>query len=104
MSLGQRIKESRQGLGLTQRHLAEATQMTVQYISAIEQDKRVPSLPVLMKLSEQLGVTLDCLVIGGEGECVDMIAAIQADKSMNLEVKKSLITLINALRQTKRKS
>ena len=97
MSLGQRIRKRRQILKLTQQQLAEALGLTSQHISAIEQDKRAPSLTSLAKLAEELGVTVDYLVTGKEGVITDTIPAIKADKRLKLEVKKALITLVQAL-------
>ena len=86
MSLGQRIRKRRQILKLTQKQLAEALGLTSQHISAIEQDKRAPSLTSLAKLAEELGVTVDYLVTGKEGVITDTIPAIKADKRLKLEV------------------
>lgn len=98
MSVGQRIRKRRQILKLTQQQLAAALDLTSQHISAIEQDKRAPSLTSLAKLAEELGVTVDYLVTGKEGVVTDTIPAIKADKRLKLEVKKALITLVQALR------
>ncbi len=68
--------------------------MTPQHISAIEQDKGAPSLALLPKLAEELGVSIDYLVSGKEGFITDTIPAIKADKSLNLEVKRALIALV----------
>jgi len=100
MSLGQRIRMRRQALKLTQQQVAEALELTPQHISAIEQDKRAPSLPSLAKLAEELGVTVDYLVTGKEGVITDTIPAIKADKTLKLEAKKALIVLVRSLRDT----
>ncbi len=102
MTLGQRIKEHRQVLGITQRDLANTTQITLQHISAIEQNKRTPSLPLLIKLSQHLYVSLDYLVHGKE-VTIDIIAAIKADESLDDEAKKSLINLVKVMRKSKKK-
>ena len=102
MSLGQRIRVRRQSLKLTQQQIAQALGVSSQHISAIEQDKRAPSLSSLAKLAEELGVTVDYLVVGREGIITDTIPAIKADKSLTLEVKRSLISLIQALRASAR--
>jgi len=67
MNLGLRLRERREALKLTQQDLASALGLTPQHISAIEQDKRVPSLPCLAKLAQELGVTIDYLVAGKDG-------------------------------------
>lgn len=99
MSLGQRIRLKREALKLTQEQLAKASGLTSQYVSIIEQDKRSPSLPSLAKLAEELGVSTDYLVSGTEGTSVDLIQAIKADKTLDLEVRRSLITLVRQLRK-----
>ncbi len=101
MGLGQRLKQRRESLKITQRQLAESLEVTPQHISAIEQDKRIPSLSFLTKLAEELGVTIDYLVAGKEGVIKDAIPAIKADKKLSLDSKKALIALIKTLRQDK---
>ena len=98
MSLGQRIKQRRQILKITQQELADALGMTPQHISAIEQDKGSPSLALLPKLAEQLGVTIDYLVTGKETIITDIIPAIKADKRLKLKVKRLLIGLVEEFR------
>lgn len=97
MTLGQRVRKRRQTMKLTQQQLAEALGVTAQHISAIEKDKRAPSLDSLARLAEELGVTVDFLVTGKEGVITDIIPAIRADKKLNIEMKRALITLIRAL-------
>lgn len=96
MSIGERIRRRRQELNLTQRDLAESLSLTPQHISAIEQDKRAPSLSSLARLAEQLGVTIDYIVTGKENLITNSIPAIKADKKLTLESKRALITLIEA--------
>jgi transcriptional regulator with XRE-family HTH domain len=99
MTLGQRLQSRRKALKYTQHELAEAIGLTPQHVSAIEQDKRAPSLSSLAKLAEVLGVTTDYLITGKEGVITDTIATIKADKSLKLEVKKALITLVRSLHE-----
>jgi transcriptional regulator with XRE-family HTH domain len=97
MSLGQRIRNRRQELKLTQQQLAKALDLTSQHISVIEQDKRTPSLASLAKMAEELGVSVDYLITGRESIITDTIPAIKADNKLKLQVKKALITLVQAL-------
>lgn len=94
MSLGQRIRKRRQILKVTQQELAQALGMTPQHISAIEQDKGAPSLTLLPKLADELGVSIDYLLSGKEGIITDTIPAIKADKMLPLKVKRALIALV----------
>jgi len=82
---------------MTQKELAEAIGVTPQHISAIEQDKRDPSLSSLAKLAEELGVTIDYLVTGKESVITDTIPAIKGDKKLKLKAKKALTALIQEL-------
>jgi transcriptional regulator with XRE-family HTH domain len=97
MSIGDRIRKRRQVLKITQQELARAVAVTPQHISALEQNKRGPSLPSLARLAEELGVTVDYLVTGKEGGVAEPIPAIKADKRLNLRAKKALIALIEEL-------
>jgi len=97
MSIGSRIREKRLALKLTQQDLAQALGLTPQHISVIEQDKRIPSLSSLVRLAQELGVTIDYLATGKEGVVVDAIPAIKADKKLSLESKKALVSLVKEL-------
>lgn len=96
MSLGQRIRNRRQTMKLTQKQLAEAISLSPQHISAIEENKRAPSLVSLVKIAEELGVTADYLLTGKESLITDTIPAIKADKKIKLEVKEALITIVQS--------
>jgi transcriptional regulator with XRE-family HTH domain len=97
MSLGQRIRNRRLELKLTQQQLAKALDLTSQHISVIEQDKRTPSLASLAKMAEELGVSVDYLITGRKSIITDTIPAIRADNKLKLPIKKALITLVQAL-------
>jgi len=97
LTLGQRIRNRRHILGITQQVLAEALGITPQHISAVEQDKRVPSLHFLVKLGEQLGVSIDYLATGKESIVTDTIPAIKADNRLNLKAKRLLIGFVEVL-------
>ena len=95
--IGQRIREKRESLKLTQKQLADNLGLTPQHISAIEQDKRLPSVSSLARFAEQLGVNIDYLITGKEGTVTEIIPAIKADKILSIKVKNALVTLIQAL-------
>jgi len=98
VSLGTRVRNRRTDLSITQRQLAEAVKVTPQHVSLIEQDKGSPSLDLLPKLAETLGVTTDSLLTGREGVVTDAIAAIKADRKLTTDAKKALIVIIEELR------
>ena len=99
MSLGNRIIKRRKTLKITQQELAQALGVTAQHISFIEQDKGSPSLALLPKVAEELGVTVDYLLTGNENTITDTIPAIKADKTLTLKVKRALIALVEEARE-----
>lgn len=63
--LGQKIREVRQGRGLTLKELAKKTGLTAGYISQIERDIIDPSLSSLRKISMALGVPIYTFMANG---------------------------------------
>jgi len=101
VSLGQKIRDKREAFNLTQRELAKVIGITPQHLSLVEQGKKAPSVALLVKLAEKLGVSIDYLVSGKatQGEIVlDPILAIKADKTLTLKAKRALIALVEELR------
>ena len=56
MTLGLRIRTLRKARKMTQQQLADVTQVSRIYIQALESNRRSPSMKLLHRLSEQLGV------------------------------------------------
>ena len=62
MSLGMRIKTLRRALELTQQALADRTEVSRIYIQALESGRRTPSMKLLGRLADALGVEVQDLV------------------------------------------
>jgi transcriptional regulator with XRE-family HTH domain len=60
--LGERIREERQRLNLTQATLAEAVDISDTYMGAIERGERSLTLDTLVRLVNRLGVTVDYML------------------------------------------
>lgn len=60
--LGERIREERRRLNLTQAQLAEAVDISDTYMGAIERGERSLTLDTLVRLVNRLGVTVDYLL------------------------------------------
>ena len=60
--LGERIREERHKLGLTQAQLAETVDISDTYMGAIERGERSLTLDTLVRLVNRLGVTVDYLL------------------------------------------
>ena len=59
MTFGQRLQELRQAAGLSQPALAKASGLPVGSIRNYEQNLRWPLWPVLFKLADAMGLTVD---------------------------------------------
>jgi transcriptional regulator with XRE-family HTH domain len=97
MSIGDRIKAKRLGLKLTQQDLSRNLAITPQHVSAIEQNKRLPSLAILEKLAEELGVTIDYIVTGRESILSGLMPAVKADPRLSLKARRALTSIIEEL-------
>lgn len=62
--IGNRIKQKRIELGLTQEKLAEEINVSEQYIGAIERATSKCSIETLVKLAQVLGLNVDYLLFG----------------------------------------
>lgn len=60
--LGERIREERRRLNLTQAQLAEAVDISDTYMGAIERGERSLTLDTLVRLVNRLGVTVDYML------------------------------------------
>lgn len=66
VKLGQRISEIRKIKGITQEQLAEKADLTVSYISKIEGAKKNPTVAVVNKIAQGLGVDIYQLFVSLE--------------------------------------
>jgi transcriptional regulator with XRE-family HTH domain len=62
MRLGQRVREERLKLNLTQAQLAEAVDISDTYVGQIERGERSLTLDTLVRVVNRLGVSIDYLL------------------------------------------
>lgn len=62
MTLGNRVKERRKELRLTQTELAEKTSLTQTYLSMLERGKFEPTAPTIVSLAVALDLSADELL------------------------------------------
>ena len=62
MTFGQKVKNRRKELGMTQEELAERTQLRQNYISRVECNKFEPTATVIMVLAKALTISADELL------------------------------------------
>ena len=63
-SLGGRVRDCRKARGWTQKELAGDADISITFLSELENDHRAPGAGVLLRLADALGVSLDYLVRG----------------------------------------
>ena len=60
--IGRRIAEIRREVGMTQDQLAEKADISVVHLSNVERGKKMPGLPVLIRIAEALEVATDWIL------------------------------------------
>jgi len=55
--LGQEFRKARLKAGMTQEELAAKSRMTREYVSLLELGKRMPTIPVYIRLCKALGIS-----------------------------------------------
>lgn len=100
MKIGRRVRKTREALELTQKELADAVKVTPQHISRLELDRAAPSLDMLARLGQALGVSTDYLLTGQDRAPYDIDGAIRAQSGLSPLAKRSLIQLIGELSKT----
>jgi len=105
-----RITEKRNALGMTQARLAEAAGITPAAISQIEKGARVPTTPVLRKIANVLGVSMDYLAgQTAESEVNDLfhdketLTLFRGLQSLHPDDKKTISELTESLKARRKK-
>lgn len=103
-NLGQRIREERQKLNLTQEKLSETINVTTTYIGQIERGERRPTLDTLIKISNALGVSIDYLLRESITPASDnlMNLWIQLTHDLSDDEKEMIIDLIKVIKSHKK--
>lgn len=70
-AMGQRIRAKRLEMGLTQEKLAEKAEISTSHIGEIERGTSICSLAVIVNIASVLGLNLDTLIKGINGENAD---------------------------------
>ena len=96
-NLGIEIKRNRKLLKLTQERLAELIDVNPHYIYEIERGLRIPSLPVLVSLCEQLHVSIDSLLSANVRSNTDNDELDRLIKNLNYTQRLNLANVIRSL-------
>ncbi|RRJ64713.1 XRE family transcriptional regulator [Paenibacillus oralis] len=107
-ALGKRLRQERHKMHLTQEKLAEKIEVSDAYIGQIERGERSLSLDTLVKLANQLGVTVDYLLHDSleisDDHFIDQIQQIMAgrtskEKQLALDIMKLMFTHLDELQK-----
>ena len=63
IALGERIRQRRQQLGLSQQDTAEKLNLSVSFFSRVERGEKVASLETLIRITNLFGFSLDFLLL-----------------------------------------
>lgn len=107
MGVGNRLKEIRKEMGMTQRGFGEGIGVSNNYVSEIEAEKKVPATPVILAIEYVYGINSKWL-LQGKGEKYISEKMLFTDKEaeiiksfreMSEETKKVFLTLIEKLQR-----
>jgi transcriptional regulator with XRE-family HTH domain len=77
--LGERVKIRREGLGLTQRSLAEKLGVEASHVAFIESGRRKPSLKLVARLADILGLNRQNLLLLAHPEAKELITETKSE-------------------------
>lgn len=100
MHIGRHIRARRRELELSQESLGREVGVTSQNISSIESEHSEPSLELLVRLHQALGVSTDYLLTGQESAPVSIAGVIRSHPDLTPSAKRSLIQIITELSGT----
>src|SRR3984893_9581363 len=80
-NLGEFLKARREGLGLTQRSLAQKLGVEASHVAFIESGRRKPSLKLVARLADTLGIDRQTLLILAHPEAEAFVAEGKAEPS-----------------------
>jgi len=81
--LGNVLKGRREGIGLTQRQLAEKLGVEASHVAFLESGRRKPSLKLVARMADTLGLDRQELLILAHPEAKALIAEAQSTKKKN---------------------
>ncbi|HHW40075.1 MAG TPA: helix-turn-helix domain-containing protein [Syntrophomonadaceae bacterium] len=95
-TIGKRIREEREKLGLSREEFAEIIELSDYYIGQLERGERQMSLPVLVKVANCLHVSLDYLIFGKTTEAAYYLRdAANSYEACGFNIDKGIISLLN---------
>lgn len=69
VAIGERVRQKRRELGLTQEQLAEEVGISASFVGHIERAEKTASVETMMKTAQALNTSLDYLISGIKWRC-----------------------------------
>ena len=97
ISIGERIRHSREASGYTQEKLAELIDVSTQYISDLERGVVGASIPTIIRICSFLAVSSDYILMGRNESIVptSLIQKLQSMSPEELVLAEAAIKLVN---------
>lgn len=98
-SIGRRIRECREARGLKREALAEMTDLSVSYMSALERGEKLPKLDTFIRIANTLEVTSDTLLAGVLHVENRIVASQLSERLAALEVsqQRKILNVVNTM-------
>lgn len=77
-AMGLRIRSRRKAMGWTQAQLARRTGLSCAFIGQLERAGKIPSLESIYRISRELELSLDALILGEEQHSDDLLRELRA--------------------------
>lgn len=90
MDFGTQMKNLRKEKNMTQEQMAQELGVSRQAVSNWENNKNLPDLEIIIRISRIFSVTLDDLILGGKDEMNNMTQKLIDDGSENTKLKTAL--------------
>ena len=90
MEFGEQIKQLRMDQNLTQEQFAEKLNVTRQAVSNWENDRNLPDIEMLIKMTSVFGISLDQLILGGK----NMTQKLINDTSETRRARMNMVTTV----------
>ena len=98
ISLGKRIRQARNKKGMTQEKLGEVCALSTAHIGHIERGTRIPPLDTVFRISTELNVSIDWLLLDSETEVDNVFRTISTELEGKSEAHvKTFVAAVKAL-------
>ena len=94
IAMGERIRIIRERIGWTQEFLAEKIDISSVHLSRVENGKVTPGVDILMRLSEEMHVSIDELLLGKSSLNRDLFYIEEKMQKLNESEKKFIVHVL----------